>query len=183
MLDLERLKFRAWDYGAWRDPQMVYFQGNDDAENLSRVESENILTISQNKVTLEILAGTSNRYYLVVDPTISKKEFELMLYSSFNDCNGKQICQGDIVRYDDEDIICGYGFFFVDYQKDEFVLQFLENFETRDMYPFSKLNDACHVMNKVEIIGNVFENSELLKQKSIPSNTVLYNKGKGGAIT
>ena len=184
MLDLTKLKFRAWDYGKWREPTMVYFEGNKDNDNLSRLESENVLTIKQNTVTLEILAGTSNRYYLMVDPTIPVKDFELMLFSSFNDCNDKQICQGDIVYHEDEDIICGYGTFFVDYVQDEFVLQFLENYEKRDMYPFTKLKDACHVMSKVEIIGNVFENPEMLKQKSVPSNEIVYGKDRtGDAVT
>ena len=109
MIDLSTFKFRAWNR---RENKMIYFQGNDDADNLSHLESRNDIHIKNNFVTIEVLAGTSNRSFLIAgDPDVPLEDFDLMMYSIREDCNGERLCMGDIIKLESEDILGGYGFF------------------------------------------------------------------------
>jgi len=168
MLDLSLFKLRAWDR---KDGKMLYFQGNDDADNLSRLESRNDLNIKNDIVTLEILAGTSNRSFRMAgDPTVPVEEFDLMLYTYHFDVDKQQICMGDIVKYDSEDIKGGTGLFYIDISNGNFVFQYLQHFSIREdkptPIPWSLLSSVHTTFDRVKILGNVFENPKMLLNKS-----------------
>lgn len=87
-------------------------------------------------------------------------EFELMQSTGNKDKNGKEIFEGDIVRYTDGDKECLCP---VRYIKDyscfgiEWGSGFLVTFEYLDSF-YTKLG-------YLEVIGNIYENPELLKGK------------------
>jgi len=167
MIDLLTFKLRAWDK---KNNIMVYFQGNNDADNLSRLESENTLSISKNVVSV-MLSIDGDRHYLVNDPSIPVDDFDLMMYSSVFDVDKQQICMGDVVQYESDDIKGGVGIFYIDMCNGDLAFQFLEHHKKRNekhaSAPFSRLSSFHSVFDKVKIIGNVYENPEFLDQKSI----------------
>jgi len=70
-------------------------------------------------------------------------------YTGLKDCNGKEIYEGDVIKYNvslDGKI------------KDKGVVKYLTN---KAMFGLSP--NGLHELSGVEIIGNIYENSELLK--------------------
>lgn len=78
----------------------------------------------------------------------------LMQYTGLKDKNGKEIYEGDILKTDS-------GNKQVIYNAPSFDL---EDYDNGDYYEGQ--NPYCHNWNEFEIIGNIYENPELLKVKS-----------------
>lgn len=94
---------------------------------------------------------------LIKHPELNS-EFSLMQYTGFKDKNGKEIWEGDIVRgttdkWDAETKTCDI----VKVKWDE---------ETSGFVPFSMYDSDCCTgtsPNDVEVIGNIYQNKDLLK--------------------
>ena len=84
----------------------------------------------------------------------------LMQYTGLKDKNGKAIYEGDILETEPQKKIIGRGFrTAVDYRNGMFCFNPLEN---RDI----NRHALCLLMDyEPEIIGNIYENPELLKEK------------------
>lgn len=85
-----------------------------------------------------------------------KNEFELMQYTGLKDKNGKEIYEGDIVKHRDE-VIGKDKTYCVKWYEGEFV--------RRRNTPMGMQNHYINksIANKCEVIGNIYENPELLE--------------------
>lgn len=80
------------------------------------------------------------------------KRFEIMQYTGLKDINGKEIYEGDIVKYSIPKASGEYkGIGEVFWRNDG-------QFRVRDYFAMPELNSAF-----MEVIGNIYENPELLK--------------------
>ena len=128
------IKFRMWnDY----DKKMIYWN------ELLKNKLANIFTI----------------------PSYNKW---LMQYTGLHDKNGKEIYEGDIVKayfkrgawkYNDKNYF-GYKSGKVQYCVDGFIL-YIENYKEK-IYPLSSFVNNNGNINELEVIGNIYEDSELL---------------------
>ena len=121
--------------------------------------SKSIFSVSD----INFYLGTinSSTYYKPPSPMLCFEDIELMQFIGLTDKNGKEIYEGDIVRYDSEDgIITGEIFF--DENKDYENIPFISGFRVKviktEDYPEGEEDNPV----EFEIIGNKFENPELL---------------------
>lgn len=92
-------------------------------------------------------------------------ESELMQYTGLKDKNEKEIYEGDIVviaTYSHEeplmDTTC-----IVEYNEVYGIVEFVELDETGERYSVIDIRDSFHY--ELEVIGNIYENTELLEGK------------------
>lgn len=84
------------------------------------------------------------------------KQLKIMQYTGLKDKNGKEIYEGDIVKFRIRNLIVGFDTAYSGYY-------FLENDATAGflMYgPFYQRNSS-----ECEVIGNIYENPELLEEQ------------------
>lgn len=92
-----------------------------------------------------------------LEPIIDQIEYEVLMYTGLKDKNGKEIYEGDIVKYTSE---LENGIFEVKYGNCRFYGLWIEaNFMgiTTDLFYL-----GCS--NELEVIGNIYENPELLEE-------------------
>nr|MCR6775063.1 YopX family protein [Campylobacter lari] len=101
------------------------------------------------------------------------KDVEIELWTGLRDKNGKKIYEGDIVRYFECEILVikfRYGVFMACPDYDEFLKKFeydkndegvKENWLEMSYKLYRQARNG--VCNRLEIIGNIHENTELLK--------------------
>ena len=113
--------------------------------------SPELIDIDFNEGKIEVTTDTL-RYDEVYTDEI--KDFVLMQYTNLKDKNGKEIYEGDILKKFDDVPINLY----VKYDTDmgEYLLVKEEEWED-SLY-------GCMCFNEVEVIGNIYENEDLLKQ-------------------
>jgi uncharacterized phage protein (TIGR01671 family) len=128
------IKFRAWDK---KEKKMVFWKGLfwDEEYDCACFEGE---------------------------MTKDRTHYELMQYTGLKDEKGKEIYEGDIVKY----------LFSDDYAGEEF-LEIKRPIEFREgmFYPICMRDSSFHdfddkplVWKDFEVIGNIYENPELLKE-------------------
>jgi hypothetical protein len=127
------IKFRAWDKD---NKEMIY-----QSENTTKPNG-----IMEAQFTFDEMGAwifTRNYGEQVCNEV---KNFELMQYTGLKDKNGKEIYEGDIDGSDEP--------MYVVFENGSFGLKY------KDMPNYF---DTCIDWNRVEIIGNIYENPELLK--------------------
>jgi len=87
------------------------------------------------------------------------QDYELEEYTGLHDKNGKEICEGDIMRIvvDDIEVVRE-----VEWNEDGFSLNLNDTFGPRAYWPYLGECDYEHS----EVIGNIHEHPELLEDKS-----------------
>ena len=81
-------------------------------------------------------------------------DYILMQFTGLIDKNGKEVYEGDIVIHDSEKIVVSYG------------IQSVDAFEGAGFNLWSFYGEKLggfRLQSEIEIIGNIFENPELLK--------------------
>lgn len=129
-------KFRAW-HKTWEEMGKVKRIRFDDEGNVTTVLFEGKILGANEKID----------------------EIELMQSTGLFDRNGKEIFEGDIIT-NGPDVMCmkrhnTLGFYVEEKGKVEFIADsaVLEDFE----------EDAKEIADRLEIIGNIYENTELLE--------------------
>ena len=93
------------------------------------------------------------------------KDFELMQYTGVKDKNGREIYEGDIIKRTDltptENHYGKEEVGLVEYKNAQFILRISKD----DYYEISSDGLFNFDMADYEVIGNIYENSELLERK------------------
>ncbi len=112
---------------------------------------------------------TGDEHAPSLDIERSFDEVELMQYTGVKDRNGKEICEGDIIEYKNElkgnklkGRICfeRCKFLFVAYSGEKHNYQI--NYIELDDY-----TNQNYVASYLKVIGNIYENRELLREESL----------------
>jgi uncharacterized phage protein (TIGR01671 family) len=136
---MRELKFRVWDGKCYRGNLKKYFLNLHDGE-ISEVAYSDLY----------------DEYY---DASERGSKLIIQQYTGLKDKNGKEICEGDIIHYkfdgasypkeaQDKLLTCEYDASFGGY-----------TFDCKGGSYY-----WAEIQGYVEIVGNIFENSELLKQ-------------------
>lgn len=88
----------------------------------------------------------------------NKRDLELMQFTGLHDKNGKEIYEGDILS-----ISNGKAVGVVEFQNAQFHLNYIKD-EFRN-WSKSKFLDEYSSSHSQEVIGNIYENPELLEEK------------------
>jgi len=94
---------------------------------------------------------------------LDRDKFEILQYTGLRDCDRKEIYEGDIVKVIEEDGT--EHIHYVEYKADK------TEYPAFDLYPeidveFNTLQ--FYVINKqIEVIGNIYENPELLEENNV----------------
>jgi uncharacterized phage protein (TIGR01671 family) len=140
---VREIKFRAWDKGI---------------ETMCSVISIDF------KSELAHLEFTHKNGKVYGDPAVAFHKLELMQYTGLNDKNGQEICEEDIVYFNDfaydrtgghveDNILNGKVYF-------DSGMWLIETAKGHYTLCDSILNDE-----ELEIVGNIYENPEILKSK------------------
>jgi uncharacterized phage protein (TIGR01671 family) len=102
-------------------------------------------------------------FYEKVDGLAEDNEWEIMQYTGLDDENCKEIYEGDILQYDTEDgIVTAQVVFKVDDDEDAHISGFYTEFIRIEDYP----EDQADAPIYFKVIGNIYENPELLEEKN-----------------
>lgn len=134
---MREIKFRAWD----KELNRMIFQHDMNGT----LENKEYL-FSLNKDNVELL------YYDKDYSAYVKHEAEIMQYTGIKDKNGKEIYEGDVVRF-----------------RNKYISK-VEHLNTQGFMIRFKLAGIYHCINifstysDIEIIGNIYENEDLLEK-------------------
>ena len=145
---MKKVKFRAWDEGSDR----MIFQ-----HDMNCVTGNKEYYFSLYEESVELLHYDED-YSAYVNCNA-----ELMQYIGLKDKNEKEIYEGDIVKFIDEEVTysdCGYDY-------DEFINTGRVIFNDKLMgWDITNRNmdleEIWHYSEYIEVIGNIYENPELL---------------------
>lgn len=137
---MREYKFRAWD----KDNKEMLYQGSNTTYNNSVMDCRIVLDELGFDVLVRLYGKDEYEY---------RNNCELMQYTGLKDKNGKEIYEGDVVRIDD------LGIGIVDYEEGRFAMR---RREERFCWPvYCRIDHSPFVP---EVIGNIYENPELLKE-------------------
>ena len=139
---MREIKFRAWDKKEkkWVHIDTIFFSSEGNIEQYSVTE----------------IQDTPASY------CVHKEHLELIQYTGLKDKNGKEIYEGDIVEYKTTD-----GFDENDLYKEKRTIIYIDGafspiyLSTRCLHTDE---DKLLICKNIEVIGNIYENPELLKE-------------------
>ena len=150
---MREIKFRAWDKqeGCWLDKNHAF----DYAAKETKLIYCDIEGVAVGNDTVYLLDECGNWEYL------SRDRFELMQFTGLHDKNGKEIFEGDVVDVNDDMDI-----------KDIPDIETMCDVVTMERFPtywlknerFGYEGEELISPEDTEIIGNIYENPELLKE-------------------
>ena len=154
---MREIKFRCWDKTARKMRQVIeivfnagmYYDTNDNTVKLIWVKGHDI--IDNKDIALE---------------REHKNEYILMQYTGLKDKNGKEIYEGDIIDFSYDMFVGNFNTFvakgIVVFEEGAFYVQCLENegLTKDESYLLYTIN-----IDTIKIIGNIYENPELLEDK------------------
>lgn len=114
---------------------------------------------SKKMVYLAPLEVENQNMGLILSGNIDGKPEAVMQYTGLKDKNGKEIYEGDIVNYGDN-----FSSLVI---WDEFAVRETPGFwlEERGDYGYLRFHTMTAYTNPIEILGNIYENPELLDNK------------------
>lgn len=136
------IKFRAWDNleNRWYEPTFEGYRG----------KIEEIMLSPRGRLTMRTMTE-------LIDESMFPNRFELMQYTGLHDKNGREIYEGDIVHaYDQEP------------DRDEPDYRGSEATGIVDFHGSMFMLDDDIVLDYppiLEVIGNIFENTEMLEEE------------------
>ena len=134
----DRFKFRVWYMPEYDKPRMIY--GAEKTYDFMYGEPEIICADCFGSL-------------------LDSKEYRLMQCTGLKDKNGKLIYEGDIVKYKDE--VYGLCIGKIEWDNAHYEFQYY----TGEKYGwFSHILCLKHIKN-IEVIGNIYENKELLGEE------------------
>lgn len=144
------IKFRAWDkhHKVMLSVLSLKFQENKDVSGSCEKYDSPIVECPRFQWGTVSMSGPN---HCACDDLI------LMQYTGLKDKNGKEIFEGDIVEYEWYD---DHGQWGEDKRSGPVVV---EPFYWTGFLPFVHWNNYVHSLKKCQIIGNIYENPELLK--------------------
>ncbi len=102
-----------------------------------------------------------NLTYCIDDFSTTNKEWHIVMqYTGLKDKNGKEIYEGDILRYSDGSDVSTHKIFWDDKAARFYDIR-LEDGDSATSY------DDFEFFTEAKVIGNIYENPELLKQSEI----------------
>lgn len=116
--------------------------------------------VYSNKMIYDIQNEFEERINLGMDSFghyLNKDSFEVMQYTGLKDCKGKEIYESDIVKYKAE---TNEGIGYIKFEFSCFIIYWTNNKTFNDSFS-SMFYTQCS--SKIEVIGNIYENPELLK--------------------
>jgi len=134
-----KAEFRAWD----KENERMLYSNNE--------QNDYPFSWHLHSKGIEIMEYDGTDWY-------SLKDLVFMQYTGSKDKNDKEICDGDIVNYPDADIFYHDEYLnrgIVEYDEDSMAYYFT-NRETVEM-------DDLDISTDVEVVGNIYENPELLE--------------------
>ena len=143
------IKFRAYDEEA---NVMVY----SDEHNLIDYSYEYFFEVLKDKVICVFLVDYDDSFGA---PVTDRCEIEkVMQYTGLHDKNKKDIYDGDIIKYKDK---TDNGIGLVRFHKARYEAVWIDkSYLRKDLYFWAKKRE-------IEIIGNIYENPELLENKQL----------------
>lgn len=170
---MREIKFRAYDEEA---NVMVY----SDEHNLIDYSYEYFFEVLKDKVICVFLVDYDDSFGA---PSTDRCELEkVMQYTGLHDKNGKEIYEGDIVKFDDEVWSSSYTSCGTEYDSCEVVNYGVVGFDEETLrYDFVKYKynenqveadlhenhdlEFADFIQEHEIIGNIYENPEVLEME------------------
>lgn len=151
---MREIKFRIWDK---YEKRMFY---PDDISYICSIDNLHFSSTPIHKLD-------------EIDYIETTDDVEIMQYTGIKDKNGRNVCEGDIIKLTNGD------FCIVLFQDGAFMINFVKNGETGEVYPIDG-KEVCHMTLddissfprsssldrniNIETIGNIYENEELLKK-------------------
>jgi uncharacterized phage protein (TIGR01671 family) len=149
------IKFRAWDKG---NKEMIY-----QSENTTKPNG-----IMEAQFTFDEMGAWIFTRNYGEQACNEVKNFELMQYTGLKDKNGKEIYEGDIVEIHDGTITAfrTSGKHIIEWWNGQFVFQ-ANSHEEDDYINFGwwvRSNNHSASLKQIEVIGNIYENPELIEK-------------------